>query len=350
MLKPERTLAPEPGVVLFVMPFGERVLAGREACDFDQLYATALAPTVESCGMKPVRLDTVYGPQGILELIWQEIQRAELIVIDFSFRSANVNFEYGLAWTLGKRVVALAQDEADIPSDVRGLNRYIRYSQHFADIERMKRELALQLEALRDEPAEERAPMPYTGGGASAVPAAATVIAVERDYATVRTDDGRLGFLRAGDVEYARFITDMTRRYKVGDALDGAFVVDPQRGEARYTMLAGRTNPWPLLASRYPVGTTFHGIVHHVIAGVGIFVRVDEEVNGLVPAETINGSAPSVGDNSSHWQDGTDPAFGSVSARWTVLHLQNRSLRCPGLVRLGAVVFLLCALMRLLPR
>lgn len=316
MLKPERTHPPEPGVVFFAMPFGQKSVAGREACDFDAIYTSAFAPTVQACGMKPERLDNLYGPQGVLELIWRSIQRAEIVVIDFSLRSSNVTFEYGLAWTLGKRVIAVTQDEQDIPVDVRGLNRYIRYSQHFADIERMKRELTLQLEALREEPAEERGPTPYIGGGGmSAVPAPAGIISVNRDYALVQTDDNRLGVLRSGDVEYARFMPDMTRRFAVGDRVEGAFLVDPQRGEARYTLLAGQTNPWPVLAARFPVGTTFRGTVRKAIDSVGLFVRLDGDVNGLVPKDSITGLMPLVGDSAEVVVTRMDAAKRRVSLR-----------------------------------
>ena len=294
MLTPERTHPTETGVVFFGMPFGVKIAEGGQKCDFDAIYTEAFAPTVRALGMKPERLDNLYGPQGVLDLIWRAIQRAEIVVIDFSHKNSNVTFEYGLAWTLGKRIIALTQHEDDIPSDVLGLDRYIRYSQHFADMERMKRELTLQLEALGGEPTQERAPTPWNIGP-SAVSAAASVVAVNREYATVQTDDGRLGFLRTGDVEYTRFISDMSRRFRIGDRLDGAFLVDLERGEARYTLLAGKNNPWSVLASRYPAGTTFHRTVHKAIADIGLFVRVDGEVNGLIPQSTITGPVPAEG-------------------------------------------------------
>jgi small subunit ribosomal protein S1 len=297
MLKPERTHPSEPGVVFFAMPFGTKTINGAEPCNFDTIYTSAFAPTVEACGMKPERLDNLYGPQGVLELIWWAIQRAEIVVIDFSFRNANVTFEYGLAWTLGKRVIALTQDPEDIPSDVRGLNRYIRYSQHFADIAQMKQDLTLQLKALRDEPADERAPMPYIQGGMTTVAAPATVVAVNHDFALVKTEDGRLGVLRGADVDYTRIITDMTRRYAVGDPVNGAFLVDPKRGEARYSLLAGQTNPWTVLASRFPVGTVFTGVVRKHIDKTGVLVGLDSAVNALLPTAEIPGPYPLIGDS-----------------------------------------------------
>ena len=297
MLKPERTHPPESGVVFFAMPFGTQSINGAESCDFDTIYASAFAPTVEACGMKPERLDNLYGTQGVLEGIWRAIQRAEIVVIDFSLRNANVTFEYGLAWTLGKRVIALTQDPEDIPSDVRGLNRFIRYSQHFADIEEMKRELTLQLQALREEPAEERAPVIYNypSGGMMTITASATITNVHQDKVFVETDDGRFGVMRNSDVDYCRLITDMATRFPVGKRVDGALLIDPQRGEARYTLLAGQTNPWPVLALRFPVGTVFTGVVRRSI-NAGVFVGLDATVNGLVPASKILGPPPQVGD------------------------------------------------------
>jgi len=315
VLVPERTHPSEKGVVFFATPFGIKTADGGQTCDFDSLYTTAFAPTVQACGMKPERLDNLYGPQGVLELIWWAIQRAEIIVIDFSLRNANVTFEYGLAWTLNKRVIALTQDENDIPSDVRGLNRYIRYTQHFADIERMKRELTLQLEALRDQPSEERAPTPYLDA-MSAVHAPGNIIAVNGDYALVQTEDGRIGVLRNGDVEYSRYISDMTRRFTVGDRVEGAFLIDPQRGEARYTLLAGQTNPWPVLAPRFPVGATFRGIVRKAVDKVGLFVALDAGVNGLVPQSSVPAPTPRVGDSVKVVVTRMDPAQRRVSLRF----------------------------------
>jgi hypothetical protein len=51
---------------------------------------------------------------------WSEIQKAEVVVVDFADRSPNVMLEYGLARVLNKRVLRLTVDEQDIPSDDRG--------------------------------------------------------------------------------------------------------------------------------------------------------------------------------------------------------------------------------------
>src|SRR3569833_2734148 len=168
--KPTRTMAPEPGIVFFAMPYGVKVLSNGQEFDFDEFYREECVPVVrEDCAMSPVRVDGSYGSQGVLEAVWQAMQQADLVVVDFSGRSANVAFEFGWALLLGKRIVLLTQDAEDIPSDVRGLYRYITYSDKSRDMRRMREELALQLKAMREEAAEEMAPMPMPGGAMASV-------------------------------------------------------------------------------------------------------------------------------------------------------------------------------------
>ncbi|GGM76864.1 hypothetical protein ACFFX1_35780 [Dactylosporangium sucinum] len=295
MFKPLRTIGPEPGRVFFAMPYGVKTVSpGVEPFDFDAFYSDVCVPTVaEDCGMVPLRVDGIYGPQGVLDAVWRTMQQAEFVVVDFSAQSVNVAFEFGWALLLGKRIVILTQRADDIPTDVRGLYRYITYSPNYADIMRMRNELTLQLRALSQEPAEEMAPMPMPGGGRNSAPA--RVISIDREYVVVQDDSGRRGVMGVGDVDYSRLITDMSRRFKVGDRLDGAFVVDPMRSEMRYTLLGGETNPWPILASRYPVGTTLRTAVHNVVDGVGAFARVEFDVNGMIPLEQFQGGGPAPG-------------------------------------------------------
>jgi small subunit ribosomal protein S1 len=295
IFKPLRTISPEQGRVFFAMPYGKKIVAdGGEPFDFDAFYRNVCVPTVaDDCGMVPLRVDGIYGPQGVLDAVWRTMQQAELVVVDFSAQSLNVAFELGWAMLLGKRIVLLTQRPEDIPSDVRGLYRYIIYSANYADIMRLRTELTLQLKALSQEPAEEMAPMPMPGGGRNSVPA--RIISIDREYVVVQDESGRRGVMGVGDVDYTRMITDMSRRFKVGDRLDGAFVVDPMRSEMRYTLVGGETNPWPTLASRYPVGTTLCTAVHNVVDGVGAFARIEFDVNGMIPMEQFQGAPPAPG-------------------------------------------------------
>jgi ribosomal protein S1 len=90
--------------------------------------------------------------------------------------------------------------------------------------------------------------------------------------------------LSNADVDYSRFIPDMTRRFKIGTRVQGAITTD-FAGTTRYTLLADRINPWRGLVADYPPGTTFAGRVVHTREDLGAFVTVANGVNGLIPAE-----------------------------------------------------------------
>jgi predicted RNA-binding protein with RPS1 domain len=280
-----RQFRSEPGAVFVAAPFGTKALSDGSMCNFDAVYRHALAPTIEAVGMTAMRADEIYGPQGVLAAVWQGIQRAEIVIVDFSAKAPNVAAEAMMALLLGKRIVVLTQDPEDIPTDVRGLYRYVRYAVDIESNDRLKTDLARQLEAVRKEPATEMLLVPMPGGGTQPVPVRVTV--VTREFVIVESDDRRRGVLSNTDVEYARVITDMSRRFSIGDRLNGAFEIDPE-GEMRYTLLAGQTNPWPALVAEHPVGSRMVGTVRSV-NHTGAFVHVGHGVNGLIPAGSLSG-------------------------------------------------------------
>jgi ribosomal protein S1 len=112
-----------------------------------------------------------------------------------------------------------------------------------------------------------------------------SVVAVLRQRAVIEVRAGgrrRLWELGQADVDFARLIPDMRRWYAPGDRVSGATVTDAA-GRGRYTLLAGRSNPWPGLMARFPAGATFTGPVVDVRQGIGAFVEVVDGVNGRVP-------------------------------------------------------------------
>jgi small subunit ribosomal protein S1 len=270
-----RRLPTEEGMVFVAMPFRTK-----NGFDFDDLYPTILKPTIEECGLTPIRADSIYESQELLVNVWRGIQKAEVVPADFTTRSPNVALEFGWALLLGKRIVLLVQDDQDIPSDIRGRYRYISYSSHYTHMGKMAEQLRERLETIRNEPTTEMMISPMPGGGAESVPV--TVESLSEEYAVVRTETGRRGVLGNADVEYSRVIKDMTRRFAVGDQLNGAFE------GGRYTLLAGQTNPWPQLAAEYRPGKVLTSHVAKVIDGVGAFVHVDQGVNGLLPREQLH--------------------------------------------------------------
>jgi ribosomal protein S1 len=274
---------PITGKVFVAMPFGKKELSNGSVFDFDELFENVYRPTISEAGMEAIRADEIFGPGTLLEPVWRAIQQAEVVAVDFTGWNPNVAMEFAFAYLIGKRMVYLSQRPEDIPTDVRGRLRYITYSSHFNDIARMRRELTATIEAIRLEPTIEMTLIPMPAGGT--VPVPAKIISLTREFAVVKTDDGRRGVLGCEDVDYARNITDMTRRFTLGEQLDGAFEVDTSGG-MKYTLLAGQANPWNLIAKAFPPGQTFSSTVR-AVAEAGVFVQVEGTVNGLIPRSML---------------------------------------------------------------
>jgi len=64
--------------------------------------------------------------QVVFEIIWQLLNESEIVLVDFTDRRPNVYLEYGMALVLGKPIIAITQDQTDIPSDTPNL-KYIVY-------------------------------------------------------------------------------------------------------------------------------------------------------------------------------------------------------------------------------
>jgi hypothetical protein len=85
--------------------------------------------TMTALGFSCVRADEQYGQQ-ILEDVWKGLCEASIVVADVTGRNPNVYYELGIAHILGRRVVLLTQNKADIPFDTH-IYRHISYKVPF---------------------------------------------------------------------------------------------------------------------------------------------------------------------------------------------------------------------------
>jgi hypothetical protein len=127
-----------PRDVFMIMPFAKKM----------QPIYEDVKSIVESLGLQILRGDDFYTQHSIMAEIWSAINYAKLIIADCTGKNANVFYELGIAHTLGKPTILLAQDEtklliqdeADMPFDVRHL-RYIVYTRTPSGMRKLKREL-----------------------------------------------------------------------------------------------------------------------------------------------------------------------------------------------------------------
>jgi len=98
-----------------LMPFGEDL-------DLQKVYRNHVKPVVETrCSLRCERADDIYDIAGVMQSVWDGINRARVVVAELTGRNPNVFYELGVAHTLGKPVVMLSQSIDDVPSDLRHL-------------------------------------------------------------------------------------------------------------------------------------------------------------------------------------------------------------------------------------
>lgn len=106
----------EPELASAMMPFD----AG-----FNDVYV-AIQQAAVNAGLRCRRADDIWENPAIIQDVVSLIDRSRVVVCDCSGRNPNVFYEAGIAHTLGREVILITQNAADIPFDLRHL-RYVPY-------------------------------------------------------------------------------------------------------------------------------------------------------------------------------------------------------------------------------
>jgi hypothetical protein len=113
----ERPLRKFLDTCFVMMPFGEW---------FDRYYREVYSPAVREAGFEPIRADELFSIGSVVEQIWEQIDKAKVLLADLSDKNPNVFYELGLAHLARKPVVLTAARIDDVPFDLRHL-RVITY-------------------------------------------------------------------------------------------------------------------------------------------------------------------------------------------------------------------------------
>ena len=100
---------PKP-FVFVLMPF---------ASEFDDIYRYGIKEACEKAGTYAERVDEQIFQGSILERIYNQIAKANIIIADMTGRNPNVFYETGYAHALGKPTILLTQNSDDIPFDLK---------------------------------------------------------------------------------------------------------------------------------------------------------------------------------------------------------------------------------------
>ena len=103
--------------IFMLMPFHD---------SFRPVYDEHVKPIVQNLNLTLNRGDDFFSKHSILTDIWSAIYHSRLVIADCTGKNANVFYELGIAHTVGKPVIMITQNSADIPFDVQD-KRYIEY-------------------------------------------------------------------------------------------------------------------------------------------------------------------------------------------------------------------------------
>lgn len=123
-----------PRSVVIAMPFGD---------EFKDTYTYAIRPALEESGLKPWKADEQISNIDIMCKICQAIQESGYVLANITTWNANVVFELGLAYGLGRSAILIKHKKAEVPVDLKGIE-YIEYG----TIDELKRNLVLFLKQV----------------------------------------------------------------------------------------------------------------------------------------------------------------------------------------------------------
>lgn len=128
----------DENLVAVMMPFDAQ---------FNPVYS-ALQEAVTNLGMTCQRGDDIWDHDHIIQDVVSLIGKAKVVIRDLTGRNPNVFYETGIAHTLGREVILIAQTAADVPFDVAAI-RHIRYHANAEGLATLSAQVSARLETLR---------------------------------------------------------------------------------------------------------------------------------------------------------------------------------------------------------
>ena len=136
----------DPDYCFVLMPFSKED-------HLQEVYQRHVKSVVEGkCGLRCERADDIYDVSGVMQSVWEGINKATIIIAELTNRNPNVFYELGIAHTLGKPVVMITQSMDFVPFDLRHLRSIVyEYTPHaIGEFERrLKRTIDTVLSSAR---------------------------------------------------------------------------------------------------------------------------------------------------------------------------------------------------------
>lgn len=143
--------------------------------------------------------------------------------------------------------------------------------------------VSLGLKQLVDDPwsrAEGRYPVGTKVGG--------KVVSLTDYGAFVEIEEGVEGLIHVSEMSWTKKIRHPSKILSVGDEVEAVVLsINPESKRISLGMKQLESNPWDVIAQKYPIGTTIAGKIKN-ITDFGIFIGIDEGIDGLVHISDIS--------------------------------------------------------------
>ena len=108
---------------------------------FDDVYKLGIKETIKNIDPKIVveRLDEQLFSEGMLTRIYNQIEKADLVLADMTGKNSNVFYEVGYAHAKEKSVVLITKEASDIPFDLKHY-RHIVYGNAISELKKQLKE------------------------------------------------------------------------------------------------------------------------------------------------------------------------------------------------------------------
>lgn len=133
-------LPQEPDLVVVMMLF---------SVEFGPTY-NAIGKACKVASLRCLRVDDIWEDSTIIQDIFNLIFRSQVVIVDFTGKNPNVMYETGIAHTLGKHVVPIAQSISDVPFDLNH-HRILKYLNNEQGLASLQEQLTRRLCQLAPE-------------------------------------------------------------------------------------------------------------------------------------------------------------------------------------------------------
>ncbi len=167
------------------------------------------------------------------------------------------------------------------PSEVLSLNEELEVK--VLNIDREKEKIALGLKQMQPNPWEQVADKYPVGSRIKG-----SVVNIVSYGAFVKLEEGIEGLVHISEMSWTRRVNHPSELVSIGEEVEVVVLdINNDKQEISLGMKQAETNPWDLVAEKYPPGTVIEGTVRN-LTNYGAFVEIEPGVDGMLHVSDLS--------------------------------------------------------------